>query len=158
MIVYGTGQSPFGLCQVARSERGICYLGFSSGPESLDQRLARIAAGNKLIRADDEIKNLLPGIFTLRPELPLDLRGTPFQMRVWRTLLAIPAGETRSYAAVAAASGHPRAVRAVAGAVAANPVAWLVPCHRVIRKDGSLGGYHWGGARKRAMLEFESHH
>jgi len=156
MIIYGTGESPFGPCQVARSERGICYLGFSARPENRDPRLERMALGKRLVRADDEIRKLLPEIFTLRPELPLDLKGTPFQMSIWRALLEIPAGATRSYTEVAVASGRPRAVRAAANAVAANPVAWLVPCHRVVRKDGSLGGYHWGTACKRAMLEYES--
>lgn len=82
-------------------------------------------------------------------------RGTPFQRRVWEYLVTIPAGETRSYAEVAAAIGHPQATRAVANACAANTEAITIPCHRVIRSDGSLGGYRWGVERKRALLEAE---
>jgi AraC family transcriptional regulator of adaptative response/methylated-DNA-[protein]-cysteine methyltransferase len=85
-------------------------------------------------------------------DLPLDIRGTAFQQRVWQALRAIPAGETRSYAEVAEAIGSPAAVRAVAGACAANALAIAIPCHRVVRTDGALSGYRWGVERKRALL------
>ncbi|HET8990420.1 MAG TPA: methylated-DNA--[protein]-cysteine S-methyltransferase, partial [Acidimicrobiales bacterium] len=88
--------------------------------------------------------------------LPLDLQGTAFQVRVWEALRAIPAGDTRCYAQVAIGIGAPTAVRAVAGACAANPAALVVPCHRVVRRDGSLGGYRWGVAAKRALLDAEA--
>jgi AraC family transcriptional regulator of adaptative response/methylated-DNA-[protein]-cysteine methyltransferase len=88
-------------------------------------------------------------------DLPLDLRGTPFQQRVWTALRGIPTGQTRSYAEVARAIGAPKAVRAVAAACAANTLAVVVPCHRVVRSDGSLSGYRWGVARKRWLLERE---
>jgi AraC family transcriptional regulator of adaptative response/methylated-DNA-[protein]-cysteine methyltransferase len=88
-------------------------------------------------------------------ELPLDLQGTAFQWRVWHALLAIPPGETRTYQQLAKSLGRPRAVRAVASACAANRVAVVVPCHRVIRTDGSLGGYRWGLPRKERLLEAE---
>ena len=88
-------------------------------------------------------------------DLPLDVRATAFQRRVWRELQAIPRGETRSYAQVAAAIGSPTAARAVASACASNPVALAVPCHRVVRGDGSLSGYRWGASRKQALLERE---
>jgi AraC family transcriptional regulator, regulatory protein of adaptative response / methylated-DNA-[protein]-cysteine methyltransferase len=87
--------------------------------------------------------------------VPLDLQGTAFQMRVWQALRAIPAGETRTYAEVAAAIGQPSATRAVAGACARNKAALLVPCHRVVRTDGEPGGYRWGIERKRRLLERE---
>ena len=87
--------------------------------------------------------------------LPLDLRATAFQLRVWQTLLAIPYGETRSYREIAEAIGQPTAVRAVANACAANPVPLVVPCHRVIRSDGDIGGYGLGVERKRVLLEQE---
>ena len=90
-----------------------------------------------------------------RPELPLDLRGTAFQIRVWRFLLGIPAGQAVSYTELAAGIGAPRAVRAAASACAANRVAVLVPCHRVLRSDGGLGGYRWGLERKRTLLARE---
>ena len=98
--------------------------------------------------------------FVERPEapldLPLDVRGTAFQRRVWEALRRIPPGATASYADVAAVIGAPKAVRAVAGACAANPVALAIPCHRVVRGDGALSGYRWGVARKRALLEREA--
>src|SRR5258706_7126100 len=90
-----------------------------------------------------------------RLELPLDVRASTFQLRVWRFLQSIPWGETRSYAEVAEGIGSPRATRAVAGACAANPVAVVVPCHRVIRSDGALSGYRWGVERKRQLLALE---
>jgi AraC family transcriptional regulator of adaptative response/methylated-DNA-[protein]-cysteine methyltransferase len=89
-------------------------------------------------------------------ELPLDVRGTAFQERVWQALRAIPAGETRTYAEVAAAIGSPSSVRAVAGACASNRVAVAIPCHRVVRTDGSLSGYRWGIDRKAALLAREA--
>ncbi|RYZ63133.1 MAG: methylated-DNA--[protein]-cysteine S-methyltransferase, partial [Proteobacteria bacterium] len=88
--------------------------------------------------------------------LPLDVRGTAFQERVWQALAAIPAGETRTYSDIAEALGAPRAVRAVAGACAANRLAVAIPCHRVVRVDGSLSGYRWGIERKRALLDREA--
>jgi AraC family transcriptional regulator of adaptative response/methylated-DNA-[protein]-cysteine methyltransferase len=88
-------------------------------------------------------------------DLPLDLRGTSFQLRVWQALRAVPPGTTVTYAEIARRLGIPKASRAVGGAIAANPVAVAVPCHRVIRSDGALSGYHWGVARKRALLERE---
>ena len=88
-------------------------------------------------------------------DLPLDLRGTAFQQRVWRTLCGIPAGETRTYAQLAELAGHPRAIRAVARSCATNPVSLAVPCHRVIGSDGGVTGYRWGVPRKQALLEQE---
>ncbi len=90
------------------------------------------------------------------PDLPLDIRGTAFQRRVWQALREVPAGSTASYAAIAARVGAPGAVRAVAGACAANPLAVAIPCHRVVRQDGALSGYRWGVARKRALLDREA--
>lgn len=89
-------------------------------------------------------------------DLPLDIRGTAFQQRVWQALRQIPAGETRSYRQVAESIGHPRAVRAVAGACAANRLAIVIPCHRVVREGGALSGYRWGTARKAQLLAREA--
>ena len=89
-------------------------------------------------------------------DLPLDVRGTAFQQRVWQALREIPAGQTASYAEIAARIGAPKAVRAVAQACGANPLAVAIPCHRVVRSDGSLSGYRWGVERKRALLEREA--
>lgn len=87
-----------------------------------------------------------------QPDVVIDMRGTPFQHRVWQALLTVPSGQTRSYGEIAAMIGAPGAVRAVAGACAANPLALLVPCHRIIARDGGLAGYRWGLERKRALL------
>jgi AraC family transcriptional regulator of adaptative response/methylated-DNA-[protein]-cysteine methyltransferase len=89
------------------------------------------------------------------PRLPLDIRATAFQQRVWRELQRIPRGTTRSYSEVARRIGRPHAARAVARACATNPVALLIPCHRVVRGDGDVGGYYWGASRKRALLNIE---
>jgi AraC family transcriptional regulator, regulatory protein of adaptative response / methylated-DNA-[protein]-cysteine methyltransferase len=92
----------------------------------------------------------------LPADLPLDMRGTAFQQRVWQALREIPAGSTASYAEIAKRIGAPKSVRAVAGACAANPIAVAIPCHRVVRSDGALSGYRWGVARKRALLDRET--
>lgn len=105
------------------------------------------------------VRTLLDNLWREQPEsdarLNLLLSGTPLQVAVWQVLAAIPAGETRSYAQVAQDAHYPRAIRATASAVGSNPVSWLIPCHRVIRSDGTLGGYYWGLDMKRAMLACE---
>jgi AraC family transcriptional regulator of adaptative response/methylated-DNA-[protein]-cysteine methyltransferase len=121
--------------------------------------LARRWPAAQLTRDDDAIAKSATRAFpeSLRQGGPLALhvRGTNFQIRVWEALLRIPAGATTSYAAIATAVGNPRASRAVGSAVGANPISWLIPCHRVLRGDGGLGGYAWGPARKRSMLVWE---
>jgi AraC family transcriptional regulator of adaptative response/methylated-DNA-[protein]-cysteine methyltransferase len=120
----------------------------------------RFPAAN-IIAEDDGLKNWADRIvgFIASPErtldLPLDIQGTAFQAQVWRALQKIPLGKTATYTDIAAALGQPKAVRAVAQACAANKLALLVPCHRVIRRDGDLGGYRWGIERKRALLDRE---
>lgn len=146
---------------VAATERGICMtaLGDDRGRLESDLR-ARFPAAD-LVPADASLADWAGRIvrFITRPaeqlDLPLDIRGTAFQARVWRALQKIPPGHTASYTDIAAALGRPRAVRAVAAACAANKLALLVPCHRVIRQDGDLAGYRWGIERKRALLERE---
>ncbi len=91
-------------------------------------------------------------------QVAMDISGSPFQQRVWSALRDIPWGKTSSYAELASAIGQPQAVRAVGAACGANPVAFLIPCHRVLRRDGSLGGYRWGAARKQALLDYENKH
>jgi AraC family transcriptional regulator, regulatory protein of adaptative response / methylated-DNA-[protein]-cysteine methyltransferase len=151
----------FGRLLVGATDRGVCFIGFGEPDEALLGDLrhrfprARIQAGDAALAAT--VRAVLD--FLEEPKqalgLPLDLRGTAFQQLVWRTLTQIPAGETRSYAEVAAMVGNPRAVRAVARSCATNPVALAVPCHRVVGSDGALTGYRWGVSRKRALLELE---
>ena len=151
-----------GLLLVAATERGICAVKLGDSDAGLAADLAKEYPSAEIRRADsmlsepvDKLLNYLSG---KHPDLqlPLDIQATAFQWQVWENLRAIPYGETRSYGEVAKAMGRPTAVRAVARACATNPVALVIPCHRVIREDQSLGGYRWGLERKEALLERES--
>ena len=160
-IRYTTAKSSLGLVLVAATERGVSavYLGDTAAKlvEELKQEYPRaeIAPDQGAFREwVEEIVGRMEG-GAPRRELPLDLQATALQRRVWRELQRIPRGVTRTYAQVARAVGRPRAVRAVARAIATNPVSVVVPCHRVIRSDGELAGYRWGAARKQALLERE---
>ena len=156
-IRYVAADSPLGPLLIAATAKGICRLTFGE-----DEAALRRHFPNADIRADDGtiaplVEGALAAIITPQsaPELPIDVRGTAFQEAVWAELRKIPLGETRSYADIAAAVGNPGAVRAVGTANGSNPIAVLVPCHRVIRSDGSLGGYAGGPDRKLRMLEAE---
>jgi AraC family transcriptional regulator of adaptative response/methylated-DNA-[protein]-cysteine methyltransferase len=161
-IRFAIGECSLGSILVAATRRGVCAILLGSNPEALLRDLERRFARARLIGADRGFEKLVASVVGLveQPrrgsELPLDIRGTAFQERVWQALRSIPAGETVSYAELANAVGAPRAVRAVARACAANPLAVAIPCHRVVRSDGGLSGYRWGVARKRALLERES--
>lgn len=156
-IRWAVAATSLGPMLVAATDKGICRLSFDEGEEALRHRFPNAT----LLPADDAMAALVeravaavetPGRM---PGLPLDVAGTAFQQAVWAELMAIPPGETRSYAQIAAAVGRPGAVRAAGSANAANAVAVLIPCHRVVRTDGSLGGYAWGLERKAALLERE---
>jgi AraC family transcriptional regulator of adaptative response/methylated-DNA-[protein]-cysteine methyltransferase len=150
-------ESAVGPLLVAATSKGICRLTFDEGEEALRREFPNAT----LTRDDGAMAELVRAVLSAveepkgAGELPLDVRGTAFQEAVWRELRRIPPGETRSYADIAAAIGQPDAVRAVGTANGANPVAVLVPCHRVIRSDGSLGGYAGGLERKKKLLEAE---
>ncbi len=166
-ISFGFADSPFGTCLIAESPRGICHLSFVE-----NERPAVAALENEWPRAklkrDDSTAQMLAGIiFACRDgdshagaktgtPLRAFVRGTPFQVRVWRALLEIRAGSLTSYGRLARAIGQPSAARAVGTAVGQNPLAYLIPCHRVIRETGVLGNYHWGLTRKRAIIAWES--
>ncbi|WP_423226588.1 bifunctional DNA-binding transcriptional regulator/O6-methylguanine-DNA methyltransferase Ada [Candidatus Amarolinea aalborgensis] len=158
--------APCGLGQLllAATERGICAVRLGDSEEELARTLAAEFPAADLQRAGTELNGWLADLLAYvdgqqaHLDLPLDVRATAFQRRVWEALRAIPYGSTRSYSDVAAAIGQPTAVRAVARACAANPAALVIPCHRVIRSDGDLGGYRWGLARKRALLAQEAQH
>lgn len=162
-VVYGIAPCPVGLVLVAETDRGVCAIELGDDPETLAAELARDFPRAERVRDDRAVGHrvaaileLIAGDRTTRdPGLPLDLRATAFQRRVWDHLAAIPRGQTRSYRAVAEALGHPKAARAVARACATNLVSLAIPCHRVVRGDGSLGGYRWGLDRKRALLDRE---
>lgn len=158
---YAVGACALGALLVARSARGLCAILLGDAAPALLAELRGAFPQAELRPAADAAALLAPvAALVAAPggvlDLPLDLRGTPFQRRVWQALGEIPSGTTLSYAALAARLGMPRAVRAVAGACAANRLAVAIPCHRVLRGDGSLAGYRWGVARKRALLEGEA--
>lgn len=158
----GVAETPFGNCLIAEAARGICHLSFFDAAGE-DAAIAEMHADwplAQVFRDDRHAAGLCRGIFSPdRPrDSPLDVcvKGTPFQIRVWRALLRVPSGGLVTYGKLAAAAGNSLASRATGGAVGANPVSFLIPCHRVIRADGQAGHYRWGSARKLAMLEWEA--
>jgi AraC family transcriptional regulator, regulatory protein of adaptative response / methylated-DNA-[protein]-cysteine methyltransferase len=161
-IRFALGQCSLGSILVAATEKGVCALLLGDDPDALLRDLQDRFTKAELIGGDRDFERLVAKVVGLveRPalglDLPLDLRGTAFQLRVWQALRAIPAGTTATYSEIAQRIGKPKAVRAVAGACAANPVAVAIPCHRVVRNDGALAGYRWGLKRKRALLQREA--
>ena len=161
VIHYICGDSPLGRMLVAATDRGICAIQFAGTDGELLEGLkrefpfaSRKPGEGKLRSWSKTLLRHLHGK-KLDDSLPLDIRATAFQRRVWAYLQTIPFGATQSYSQVAKGIGQPRAVRAVARACATNPVAVAIPCHRVVREDGSMGGYRWGMDRKKALLEME---
>jgi AraC family transcriptional regulator of adaptative response/methylated-DNA-[protein]-cysteine methyltransferase len=152
---------PFGRLLVGATDKGVCFLGFAEPDEALLGDLHRRFPKAAIVPDDAALAGTVRAVldFLAEPkqalDLPLDLRGTAFQQRVWQTLCRIPPGETRTYAQLADLVGNPRAIRAVARSCATNPVSLAVPCHRVVGSDGDLTGYRWGVPRKRALLERE---
>lgn len=161
-IHFAVGECSLGSILVARSAKGVCAIYLGDDPNALAHILEDQFPAANLLAGDREFEQLVAQVvgFVESPglgiDLPLDIRGTAFQQRVWDVLRQIPAGQTLSYAEVAERLGSPRAVRAVAGACAANRLAVVIPCHRVVRSDGSLSGYRWGVERKKMLLERES--
>jgi AraC family transcriptional regulator of adaptative response/methylated-DNA-[protein]-cysteine methyltransferase len=160
-IRFAIGQCSLGAILVAASERGVCAILMGDDPGRLARDLQDRFPRANLIGGDAGFEKLVAKVVglveapRLGADLPLDVRGTAFQQRVWRALQEIPSGATVSYGELARRVGMPRAARAVARAVATNPVALAIPCHRVIAADGGLSGYRWGTARKRKLLERE---
>ena len=163
VIRYGFCATPFGECLLALTDRGVCHLSFLD-PANRKQTLAELERQwphATLRPTTREIQALAQRLFApvhSGAPLPLLVRGTNLQVKVWEALIRLPPGAVLSYEALAAGVGAPRAVRAVASAVARNPIAWLIPCHRVIRKTGAFGDYRWGEARKKAMFAWEAAH
>jgi AraC family transcriptional regulator, regulatory protein of adaptative response / methylated-DNA-[protein]-cysteine methyltransferase len=161
-ISCGFADSPFGKCLIAESPRGICHLSFVENEKSALATLQKDWPSAEIKRDDALAARLATEIFTRpddsasQPPLRAFVRGTPFQIRVWRALVQVPPGALTSYGRLAKAIAKPAAARAVGTAVGRNPLAYLIPCHRVIRETGVIGGYHWGPARKRAMIAWES--
>lgn len=161
-IRFAIGQCSLGAILVAASQRGLCAIELGDAADAVLQQLQRRFDRATLVGADPDFEQWVAQVIALIEApatglaLPLDIRGTAFQVRVWQALRDIPPGQTASYAEIARRIGQPRAVRAVAGACAANALAVVIPCHRVVRTDGALSGYRWGIERKRALLAREA--
>jgi AraC family transcriptional regulator of adaptative response/methylated-DNA-[protein]-cysteine methyltransferase len=160
-IEWGFAESPFGICSLGWNSRGICHLAFHDAPpkSSVPAELKHDWPQAELRRNDRAVRRLAKTIFypdARAASLKAFVRATPFQLKVWRALLRIPEGGVVSYGGIARAIGDAKAARPVGSACGANPVAWLIPCHRVIRETGIVQGYRWGSTRKRALLACES--
>ncbi|WP_176591597.1 bifunctional DNA-binding transcriptional regulator/O6-methylguanine-DNA methyltransferase Ada [Sphingobium sp. EM0848] len=159
VIRHAVVPTSLGPALVAGTERGLCRISFDEDESDLRQRFPKA----EILPADEALLGLAAQVARLiddpahAPDLPMDVSGTAFQQAIWAALRAIPAGETRSYGEIAAAIGRPGAVRAAGTACGGNNLAVLIPCHRVLRSDGSLGGYAYGTERKQALLERERH-
>lgn len=161
VIRFAVDECSLGAILVAASDQGICAISLGDDPDPLARDLQDQFPKARLIGGDRSFKQWISQVigFVDNPQtdldLPLDIRGTAFQQRVWQALREIPAGSTVSYTELARRIGTPKAVRAVAGACATNKLAVAIPCHRVVRTDGSLSGYRWGIERKRRLIERE---
>jgi AraC family transcriptional regulator of adaptative response/methylated-DNA-[protein]-cysteine methyltransferase len=160
-IHFAIGESSLGTILVASTPKGVAAILLGKDPEALIRELQDRFPKAQLVGDDRNYASVIARVVgyveapALGLDLPLDVRGTAFQQRVWQALMRIPPGQTLSYAQLAESIGRPSAARAVARACAQNRLAVIVPCHRIIRGDGSLGGYRWGLPRKQALLEAE---
>ncbi len=160
-IHYAIAATPIGRMLLAATERGVCSIQFGDADAKLERELGLEFPKAEIIRSDRKLGAQVKALRAIiqgqsAASLPLDIQATAFQRRVWEELQAIPRGATKSYSKIAADIGHPKAARAVARACATNPVAVAIPCHRVVREDGAMGGYRWGVNRKRKLLELEA--
>ncbi|BBO69444.1 methylated-DNA--protein-cysteine methyltransferase [Desulfosarcina alkanivorans] len=162
-ISYGVCDSPFGECLLATTQRGICYFGFVASGERSETfgQLFDTWPDSEFIENPTAVCSIVNHIFRINHQksahpFNLQVKGTNFQINVWKALLNIPKGCVVSYQDIASYIGHPKAFRAVANAIAVNPVAYLIPCHRVIAKSGKIHQYRWGSARKKALIGWEA--
>ncbi|MEG9884584.1 MAG: bifunctional helix-turn-helix domain-containing protein/methylated-DNA--[protein]-cysteine S-methyltransferase [Hyphomicrobiales bacterium] len=158
-INYSYAQSPFGTIIIASTSRGLCHMAFAADCTEGFARLRAAFPNASYRQSADRFHQAACLLFrkdwSRLDEIKLCLRATPFQLKVWEALLKIPMGALTTYGKIAEAIGQPNASRAVGGALGSNPVAFLIPCHRVIRKSGEIGGYMWGPERKRVMIAWE---
>lgn len=160
-IYWGWFDSPFGLALVMGTDKGICGLGFAAEMGEAATMEDLVSRWPKATYVEDPMRLrqwalTAFGASKTHDPAPLYLIGGPFQIKVWEALLRIPSGHVTTYSEIAGSIGSPKAVRAVGTAVGRNPISWLIPCHRALRKSGGLGGYHWGLPVKRALLAYES--
>jgi AraC family transcriptional regulator of adaptative response/methylated-DNA-[protein]-cysteine methyltransferase len=161
VINWGWFDTPFGRAIVMGTDRGICGLGFAAeiGEDAAFTDLCQRWPAAEFMEAPEKLDSWVNTAFGINEgagKAPLLLMGAPFQIKVWEALLSVPSGQVTSYSEIAEIVGSPKAVRAVGTAVGRNPVSWLIPCHRALRKSGAMGGYHWGLPMKRAMLAYEA--
>jgi AraC family transcriptional regulator of adaptative response/methylated-DNA-[protein]-cysteine methyltransferase len=160
LINYSFAESPFGHLLVASTAKGICYMAFTVDEQEalnvLKQKFPKAVYRQMLDRAQQNVLYVFTHDWDKLTEIKLHLKGTPFQLKVWETLLRIPMGGLSTYGNVAKEIKHPKASRAVGSAIGDNPVAFLIPCHRVIQSTGLFGGYMWGANRKAAMIGWEA--
>ncbi|WP_458699741.1 bifunctional helix-turn-helix domain-containing protein/methylated-DNA--[protein]-cysteine S-methyltransferase [Sulfurospirillum sp. 1307] len=156
LITYGFGYTPFGKALIANTKRGICALEFCDYIEDeAKQRLYSTWENAQFILNNNAAQNLLDNVFKRSREIKLFVKGTNFQINVWKALLQIPYAKIQTYSQIAQMINKPKAVRAVASAIGSNHVAFLIPCHRVIAKSAAMGGYRWGVHRKKILLAYE---
>jgi len=163
VIHYTVASTPIGKMLLAATERGVCAIRFADDAAKLESDLRAEYPKAEIVRSEAKLEKQVKALRAIMQgeqgahaaPLPLDIQATAFQRRVWEALEAIPRGETRSYSKIAAQIGHPKAARAVARACATNPVAVAIPCHRVVRENGEMGGYRWGVGRKKKLLALE---
>ena len=157
-INFGWFDSPFGQVLAMGTDRGLCGLAFveETGRDTAMNDMQSRWPEAAFHHAPDKIEPWVTAALKRKGDTALHLIGAPFQIKVWEALLRIPSGHVTTYSEIAQSVGNPRAVRAVGTAIGRNPVSWLIPCHRALRKSGALGGYHWGLPVKRAMLAYES--
>lgn len=157
-ILFSFGDSPFGKMGIASTPRGICFMAFAKTEQEALADLRLQFPNARIEEGATAMHDLALSVFSVRSSetLHLHLKGTPFQLKVWEALLTIPEGRLESYGSLAAKIAAPQASRAVGTAIGKNPIAYLIPCHRVIRQGGLLGGYRWGTTRKTAMMGWEA--
>lgn len=159
-INYSFAESPFGILIVASTEKGICHMAFADDEEGaflfLKQRFPKAAFKQVVDFVQQNALYIFTHDWTKLDQVKLHLKGTPFQLKVWETLLKIPAGKLATYKTIAKEVDNPNALRAVGTAIGQNPVAFIIPCHRVIQSAGTFGNYHWGSVRKTAIIGWEA--
>jgi AraC family transcriptional regulator of adaptative response/methylated-DNA-[protein]-cysteine methyltransferase len=159
-INYSFAESPFGPLIVASTSKGICHMAFEDGEkvalQNLQAKFANASFQRKLDLMQQNALFIFQNDWSKLPEIKLHLKGTDFQLKVWENLLKIPMGSLSTYGNLAEKIGNPNASRAVGTAIGNNPVAYLIPCHRVIQSTGNLGGYRWGNTRKTAIIGWEA--